>query len=97
MTLSPTLTLREAGQSLWLDNITRKLLTSGTLKRYIDELGISGLTSNPTIFDQAISKSTDYDAGIEQKIAAGKSGEQLFFELAARGPDPGRRPLPPRP
>ena len=82
MTLSPTLTLREAGQSLWLDNITRKLLTSGTLKRYIDELGISGLTSNPTIFDQAISKSADYDAGIKQKIAAGKSGEQLFFELA---------------
>jgi len=82
MTLSPTLTLREAGQSLWLDNITRKLLTSGTLKRYIDELGITGLTSNPTIFDQAISKSADYDAGIKQKIAAGKSGEQLFFELA---------------
>ena len=82
MTLSPTLTLREAGQSLWLDNITRKLLTSGTLKRYIDELGITGLTSNPTIFDQAISKSADYDAGIVQKIAAGKSGEQLFFELA---------------
>ena len=82
MTLSPTLTLREAGQSLWLDNITRKLLTSGTLKRYIDELAVTGLTSNPTIFDQAISKSTDYDAGIKQKIAAGMSGEQLFFELA---------------
>lgn len=82
MTLTPTLTLREAGQSLWLDNITRKLLTSGTLKRYIDELGITGLTSNPTIFDQAISKSADYNAGIVQKIAAGKSGEQLFFELA---------------
>src|ERR1700675_3106526 len=82
MTLTPTLTLREAAQSLWLDNITRKLLTSGTLKRYVDELGISGLTSNPTIFDQAISKSADYDAGIKQKIAAGKSGEELFFELA---------------
>ena len=82
MTLSPTLTLREAGQSLWLDNITRELLTSGTLKRYIDELRITGLTSNPTIFDQAISKSTDYDAAIRQKIAAGKSGEELFFELA---------------
>ena len=67
MTLSPTLTLREAGQSLWLDNITRKLLTSGTLKRYIDELGITGLTSNPTIFDQAISKSADYDAGISRR------------------------------
>ena len=82
MTQTPTLTLREAGQSLWLDNITRKLLTSGTLKRYIDELHITGLTSNPTIFDLAISKSTDYDAGIKQKIAAGKAGEQLFFELA---------------
>jgi len=78
----PTLTLREVGQSLWLDNITRKLLTSGTLKRYIDELGITGLTSNPTIFDHAISKSADYDAGIKEKLAAGKTGEALFFELA---------------
>ena len=79
---TPTLTLRQAGQSLWLDNITRKLLTSGTLKKYIDELGITGLTSNPTIFDHAISKSADYDAAIREKIAAGKSGEKLFFELA---------------
>ena len=82
MTSSPTRTLREAGQSLWLDNITRKLLTSGTLKRYVDELGITGLTSNPTIFDLAISKSADYDAGIKQKMAAGTSTEQIFFELA---------------
>ncbi len=82
MATTPTLTLRTAGQSLWLDNITRKLLTSGTLKRYIDELGITGLTSNPTIFDHAISKSADYDAGIKQKIAAGRTGETLFFELA---------------
>jgi transaldolase len=82
MTSSPTRTLREAGQSLWLDNITRKLLTSGTLKRYIDELGITGLTSNPTIFDLAISKSADYDAGIVQKLAAGTSTEQIFFDLA---------------
>jgi len=79
---TPTRTLREAGQSLWLDNITRKLLTSGTLKRYIDELDITGLTSNPTIFDHAISKSSDYDAAIVQKVQAGKSGEPLFFELA---------------
>ena len=97
MTLSPTLTLREAGQSLWLDNITRKLLTSGTLKRYIDELGITGLTSNPTIFDQAISKSADYDAGIKQKIAAGELGRAALLRAGHRGPDPGRRPLPPRP
>ena len=82
MTQTPTLTLREAGQSLWLDNITRKLLTSGTLARYIGELGITGLTSNPTIFDQAISKSADYDAAIRDKLAAGRSGEALFFDLA---------------
>ena len=82
MTQIPTRTLREVGQSLWLDNITRALLTSGTLKRYIDELGITGLTSNPTIFDQAISRSTDYDQAIAGKVKAGVSGEQLFFELA---------------
>src|SRR5262244_1234804 len=82
MKQTPTRTLREAGQSLWLDNITRKLLTSGTLRRYIDELGITGLTSNPTIFDHAISKSSDYDQAIGQKVKAGVSGEQLFFELA---------------
>ena len=80
--MKPTQRLREAGQSLWLDNITRKLLTSGTLKRYIDELSITGLTSNPTIFDHAISKSTDYDAAIRKKMQEGKSGEDLFFELA---------------
>ena len=81
MTSSPTRKLREAGQSLWLDNSTRKLLTSGTLERYIDELGITGLTSNPTIFDLAISKSADYDASIVQKTAAGTSTEQIFFDL----------------
>ena len=75
-------TLRKAGQSLWLDNITRDLLTSGTLKRYIDELSITGLTSNPTIFDHAITKSRDYDTAIRQKMREGKSGEELFFELA---------------
>jgi transaldolase len=74
--------LREAGQSLWLDNITRGLLNNGTLKRYIDELSITGLTSNPTIFDHAISKSHDYDAAIREKIKGGKAGEDLFFELA---------------
>jgi transaldolase len=82
MAQTPTRTLREAGQSLWLDNITRKLLTSGTLKRYIDELGITGLTSNPTIFDQAISKSADYDASIAEKTKAGKAVEPIFFDLA---------------
>jgi transaldolase len=74
--------LHSAGQSLWLDNITRALLTSGTLQRYIDELSITGLTSNPTIFDLAIKNSDNYDAAIREKTAAGKTGEPLFFELA---------------
>jgi transaldolase len=70
------------GQSLWLDNITRDLLNSGTLKRYIDDLSVTGLTSNPTIFDHAIKNSTSYDAAIREKLEQGKSGEALFFELA---------------
>ena len=74
--------LHEIGQSLWLDNITRDLLDSGTLKRYIDELSVTGLTSNPTIFDHAIKNSTAYDAAIRQKVKEGKTGEPLFFELA---------------
>ncbi len=80
--MKPTQRLRGAGQSLWLDNITRAMLVGGTLKRYIDELSITGLTSNPTIFDLAISKSRDYDAAIRTKVEAGQSGEALFFELA---------------
>ena len=82
MKAAAPLQLREAGQSLWLDNITRDLLTSGTLERYIDELSITGLTSNPTIFDHAITKSQAYDAAIRQKIGQGTSDEELFFELA---------------
>ena len=82
MKAAAPLQLREAGQSLWLDNITRHLLTSGTLKRSIDELSITGLTSNPTIFDHAITTSHDYDTAIRQKMREGKSGEELFFELA---------------
>ena len=74
--------LQELGQSLWLDNITRGLMTSGTLQRYIDELSISGLTSNPTIFDQAIRSSRFYDEAIHRKVLAGESREALFFELA---------------
>jgi transaldolase len=70
------------GQSLWLDNITRSLLTSGRLHRYIEEMSVTGLTSNPTIFDNAIRKSHDYDVAIEKKLKEGKSGEALFFELA---------------
>ncbi len=80
--MKATQNLHNLGQSLWLDNITRNLLTSGTLRHYIDELSVTGLTSNPTIFDQAIKNSTAYDAAIRQKLKEGKSGEQLFFELA---------------
>jgi transaldolase len=80
--MKATQALHEQGQSLWLDNITRELLESGTLKRYIDELSVTGLTSNPTIFDHAIKNSSAYDAGIRQKVREGKSGEELFFELA---------------
>ena len=80
--MKATQKLHDLGQSIWLDNITRDLLTSGTLKRYINELSLTGLTSNPTIFDQAISHSSAYDAAIRAKLNEGKSGEQLFFELA---------------
>jgi transaldolase len=74
--------LNKLGQSLWLDNITRNLLDSGTLKRYIDELSVTGLTSNPTIFDNAISRSSWYDAEIRKQLEGGASGEGLFFNLA---------------
>ena len=80
--MKATQLLHNLGQSIWLDNITRDLLTSGTLKRYIDELSVTGLTSNPTIFDHAIKNSGDYDDAIKSKLAEGKSGEKLFFELA---------------
>jgi len=80
--MKPTQRLHDLGQSLWLDNITRDLLATGTLKRYIDELSVTGLTSNPTIFDHAIKGSSSYDAAIRSKRQEGKSGEQLFFELA---------------
>jgi transaldolase len=74
--------LNRLGQSLWLDNITRDLLDSGTLQRYIAELSVTGLTSNPTIFDNAISRSSWYDAEIRKQLESGTSGEALFFNLA---------------
>jgi transaldolase len=80
--MKATQKLHELGQSLWLDNITRDLLTKGVLKHYVEELSVTGLTSNPTIFDHAIKNSTAYDAAIRQKLKEGKSGEGLFFELA---------------
>lgn len=80
--MNSTQQLQDLGQSLWLDNITRGLLTSGTLSRYIREFAVTGLTSNPTIFDNAIKNSDFYDDAIRKKALAGKSGEALFFELA---------------
>ena len=80
--MSATQQLHDLGQSLWLDNITRALLKSGTLSRYIRDLSVTGLTSNPTIFDQAIRSAGIYDEAIRAKAQAGKSGEPLFFEIA---------------
>lgn len=77
-----TTALRALGQSLWLDNITRDLLDHGTLQTYIDTLSVTGLTSNPTIFDRAIGGNAAYDAEIKQRHAAGESDEDLFFHLA---------------
>jgi len=80
--MNRTKNLQDLGQSLWLDNITREILDDGTLRRYIDEFSITGLTSNPTIFDQAIGNTAAYDDGIREKSAGGQSGEALFVELA---------------
>src|SRR5882672_2754671 len=82
ISMKVTKRLHDLGQSLWLDNITREILDNGTLRRYIDEWSVTGLTSNPTIFDEAIGGGTAYDVGIREKIEAGKSGEALFVELA---------------
>jgi transaldolase len=80
--MNATQTLHNMGQSLWLDNITRDLLNTGTLKRYMDEWSVTGLTSNPTIFDHAIKNSAAYDGSIRKGLAEGKNGENLFFDLA---------------
>jgi transaldolase len=80
--MKATQRLHDLGQSLWLDNITRGLLTKGTLRHYITELSVTGLTSNPTIFDHAIKNTELYNDAIRQKVREGKSGEELFFELA---------------
>ena len=80
--MKATQKLHDIGQSLWLDNITRDLLVSGTLERYIQELSVTGLTSNPTIFEQALRSSKAYDASIRTKLEAGRTPEELFFDLA---------------
>jgi transaldolase len=80
--VNPTRKLHELGQSLWVDNITRDMLDEGTIRRYIDEFSVTGLTSNPTIFDKAISAGDDYDEQISELRERGLEAEQLFFELA---------------
>ena len=80
--MSSTQQLHDLGQSLWLDNITREILENGTLRAYIETSSVTGLTSNPTIFNEAIGGTTAYDIGILEKAEAGKSGEELFIELA---------------
>jgi transaldolase len=80
--VQPTHQLHEAGQSLWLDSISRELLARGRLRRYIEELSVTGLTSNPTIFDHAIEHSSDYDEDIRKGVEKGLSPEEVFFELA---------------
>jgi transaldolase len=82
--MKATQMLHNLGQSIWLDNITRELLDSGTLKRYLDDLSVTGLTSNPTIFDHAITHSKSYDSEIRRLVGTGLSGEELFFELAVQ-------------
>jgi len=80
--LKTTLLLHNLDQSIWLDNITRDHLNNGTISKYIDELSITGLTSNPTIFDQAIKNSDSYDDNIRSGLKKGLSAEEIFFELA---------------
>ena len=82
--MKATQLLHNLGQSLWFDNITRDLLNNSRLKSYLDELSVTGLTSNPTIFDQAIKNSTAYDAAILDGLEKGRSSENLFFDLALR-------------
>jgi hypothetical protein len=87
--MKATQALHNLGQSIWLDNITRDLLDSGALEHYIDELSVTGLTSNPTIFDQAVKRSTAYDAAIRDRSRRGLSGETLFLSWpwkTSRGP-----------
>ena len=80
--MKATQLLHNLGQSIWLDNITRDLMTTGALEQYVQDLSVTGLTSNPTIFEHAIKNSKSYDAAILKKLKEGKSDEVLFFELA---------------
>src|SRR5258707_6787175 len=80
--MKATRILHDLGQSLWLDNITRNLLRTGVLRRYIDEFAVTGLTSNPTIFDHPLKNSKDYHDAIKRKLPQGESGEKLSFRVA---------------
>ncbi len=92
--MKPTQALHDLGQSLWLDNITRDILNNGTLQRYINELSVTGLTSNPTIFDQAIKKSASYDTGHQRRAGQRQSRRGAVLRPCARRPYPGGRPVP---
>ncbi len=92
--MKATQKLHDLGQSLWLDNITRDLLERGTLARYIDELSVTGLTSNPTIFEHAIKSSAAYDAAIRAKRAGREARRGALLRARARGPHARRRPVP---
>ncbi len=91
--MKATQRLHDLGQSLWLDHITRELLSSGTLQRYIDELSVTGLTSNPTIFDQAISKSPAYDDDIRGLVSRGLVRRGSLFRIGPEGPETGGAPF----
>ena len=91
--MKATQLLHDLGQSLWLDNITRDLLDSGTLKHYINDLSVTGLTSNPTIFDHAIKNSSAYDAAISKKSTQGASTEEIILRTGAGGSHAGGRSL----
>ena len=93
--MKATQLLHNLGQSIWLDNITRDLLDSGTLKHYIDDLSVTGLTSNPTIFNQAIKNSSAYSAAIREKFAQDKSAEDTLFRTRAGRPYAGGRSVSP--
>ena len=95
--MKPTQALHDLGQSLWLDNITRDMLGDGTLARYIDELSVTGLTSNPTIFDKAITGGDAYDEQITELTEQGVEPEDIFFALALQDLQGAARSVPPRP
>jgi transaldolase len=91
--MKPTQILRALGQSLWLDNITRSLLASGTLSRYVRDDSVTGLTSNLTIFDHAIKNSRDYDDAILEKSREGKPARGALLGPGDRRSQVGRRPI----